>query len=204
MTSSLSAQKLPSYSGLYVKLNATALSVSSASEPWRASEQTVPQWSAGAGVFYVSPSWKKLRLELQLGYESIGSGKLFYYSSGTNEWTRIYDRYRTIPASIMLHRNITASGNWYLNAGMKTAWVMNYEVRHDNIFPGPTSGVILSPDVKRIFSSAIAEIGWMRPHGDIVVTGWYSRMPLINDKNTIARPFGVSLTIKAHVFPSRT
>ncbi len=183
-----------------MKLNACALGITSTTEPWRASEQTIPQWSAGAGFFYVSPDWKKFRLELQLGYESIGSGKLYFYSSAPNEWTRIYDRYRTIPLAVMIHRSITKTESWYVNAGVKTTGVLNYEVRHDNIFPGPTSGIILSPEVKRIFSSAIAEIGWVRPHGDIVITGWYSRLPLIDDKNVRARPFGLALTIKADVF----
>lgn len=194
------SQGMPFYAGLYVKMNASGLNITSTSEPLRAPEKSTMLWSAGAGMFFVSPEWKKFRFETQLGYESIGSGKEYYYNSGSNEWARIYDRYRTVPIALMIRRAITKKGVWYLNAGVRLALVIDHDVKHDQTFPGPPGSIIVSPDVKTTFSSAIAEIGWVRPHGDIVISGWYSRFPLIEDKNVRVRPFGIALTIKAAVF----
>ena len=194
------SQKQPGFGGLLIKLNSSGMVVHSTIEPFRASEQTSLQWSASAGIFYVTPNFKKFRLEAQLGYEAVGSGKEFFYNSQANEWVRIFDQYRTVTASLFLRRSLTKKENWYLNAGVKTSFVFDHLVRHSSTFPGPTSSIILNPEVKRVFSAAAAEIGWIRPKGEIVVSGWYSKMPIIEDKNVTSKPFGLSFTVKAFVF----
>jgi len=193
------SQTAPFTAGVYVKLNSSALKVSSTTDGFRPLIQSNPQWSAGAGFFYNSPDWSRFSLEAQAGIEANGSGQVMYYDSGPGQVTRIYDRYRIIPVSILIRRSLTEKNSFYFSAGIRSSFVMNFSSRHTNVASPATGAIILNPEVEKMFQSVIGEIGWLRPHGDIVLTFWHAFTPILDDAKVKVMPFGLALTIKADV-----
>lgn len=193
------SQTAPFTAGVYVKLNSSALKVSSTTDGFRPLIQSNPQWSAGAGFFYNSPDWNRFSLEAQAGIEANGSGQMFYYDSGTGEVSRIYDRYRIVPISLLIRRSITEKNSFYISAGIKTSFVLGFSSRHTNVASPPAGTIILNPEVEKMFQSVVGEFGWVRPRGDIALTLWHAFTPIIDDAKVEVLPLGLAVTVKADI-----
>lgn len=183
--------------GLFAGLNSSQLSVVSSTGP---SVKSSSQWSAGFGIFCKSPRIGKFRWEAQLASESTGGDKLVWYETADGNWLRIYDRYRTVPLTVLINRFIGVKEKWSLGLGFKSSIVVQYTVRHDNVFPGPSSGLILSPRVQRWFGSPVVQLSHHFPYADVTLSGWYALTPLINEHATTVAPYGVSFVVKVRLF----
>lgn len=182
--------------GFFANLNTSQMNISGEFSP---SFTTGTQWSAGFGIYYKSAVKNMFRVEGQLAFEAIGSGKETYYQRSTNEWIRIYDRYRTIPLTILLLRNLGSEGKWAFGAGVKSSFVFGYVVRHDEPFPYGTSGIVFSPEVKKWFGSPIVQLSRNFAGSTISLNGWYAVTPLIDQYNVTVVPFGISFSVKARL-----
>lgn len=178
-------------------LNTSQMSLTSS---YAGSVTTGVQWSAGFGIYCKSAQVNMFRLEGQIAYEATGSGKETYYQVADEEWVRIYDRYRTIPVSILLVRNIGWKESWSIGIGFKSSFVVGHYVRHENNAPGTISGIIFSPEVFNWFGSPLLQLSHNFPYADVCLSGWYAISPLIEQYGVKAVPYGVAFTVKARIF----
>src|ERR1044072_3431093 len=100
--------------GLIVNLNTFQLTVKGGYGP---SVTSGTQWSAGFGVYCKTETKNMFLSESQLAYEAVGAAREFYFARETDEWVRIYDRYRTIPLSIILNRSLGWKETWSFGLG---------------------------------------------------------------------------------------
>jgi len=161
--------------------------------------QSVAQWSAGGGVYWMSRLRNNVRFELQLGYESTGSGREIYFVTA-NSLTRVYDRYRTVSTVAIARVRLPFWQRLNIGGGIKSNLVINHEVRNKAIMSSPPSVIIISPDVKRLILSGIAEMVVTFPKAEIGIQAWYGFIPLIEENNTKVNASGLSLTVKAYIW----
>jgi len=160
---------------------------------------TGTQWSAGFGIYFKSAVKNRFRLEAESAFEATGSGKETYYERSTYEWVRIYDRYRTIPFTLKLDRSLGETGKWSVGAGFKSSFVVGYSVRHESAVPNGSSGIILSPVVKKWFGSPVIQLTRNFATSDVSLCGWYAISPLIDQYGVTSTPFGISFAVKARL-----
>lgn len=194
----LSAQK-PAYNryvGLMVNLNTSQMNISGGFGP---TITTSTQWSAGVGVVFKSAVKNMFRIEGQLAFEETGSGRATYYERVTNEWIRVYDRYRTLPISVLLLRNLGWEEKWSIAAGFKSSFVVGHALRHESSTSGGNSGVILSPEVKKWFGAPVIQLSRNFPYAEVALNGWYAVSPLIDQLEVRAVPYGISFSVRARI-----
>lgn len=185
--------------GAMINLNTAQMSVSGRYGPTRT---TGTQWSAGFGIYMKTKTVNMLRFEVLLAYEVTGAGKTLYYERMSDEWIRIYDRYRTIPVSLILTRSIGWKESWSAGIGGKSSFVVSHTVRHDSEMPG-ASGIIISPEVRKCFGSGLVQISHHFLYADVSLTGWYAFTPLIDHNGVQVSPYGISFAVKTRLIPDK-
>lgn len=185
--------------GAMVNLNTSQMSVSGG---YGATQTTGTQWSAGFGFYLKTKTVNMLRLEAQLAFEATGAGKALYFERMIDEWIRIYDRYRTIPVSLIVTRSIGWKESWSVGLGGKSSFVVSHAVRHDSEHPG-LSGIVISPDVRKCFGSGVIQISHHFLYADVSLTGWYAFTPLIEYNSVKAVPYGISFAVKKMLVPGK-
>lgn len=183
--------------GLMAGLNTSQLSITGG---YGASVTTGVQWSAGFGMYCKSSEVNMFRLEAQLAFEATGSGKETYYSVDQYDWVRVYDRYRTIPISVLLLRNLGWKESWSIGLGFKSSFVVGHYVRHERETPSSMSGIIYSPDVRKWIGSPVIQLSHNFPYADVSLSGWYAITPLIDQYTVKAVPYGISFAVKVPLF----
>jgi hypothetical protein len=181
--------------GLMAGLNTSVLQVKGGFGP---SETSTPQWTAAFGMYFKSNVKNMYRFEAQAGFEVSGAGREIYYQRSTADFVRIFDRYRTIPVSLLLTRNFGWKETISFGIGFKSSFVLNYTTRH----PGTMSqsGIILTPDVLKWYGSPVAQLSINLLYADVSLCGWYAVTPVIDQFDVVASPYGITLLVKARLF----
>lgn len=139
------------------------------------------------------------RIEGQLAFEETGAARATYYERMTNEWIRVYDRYRTVPLSVLLLRSLGWEEKWSIAAGFKSTFVLGHVLRHESTFPGGISGIIFSPDVKKWFGAPVIQLSRNFLYAEVALNGWYAISPLIDQLEVRAVPYGISFSVRARI-----
>lgn len=181
--------------GLMAGLNTSTLRMSGGFGP---TETSTTQWSAAFGLFFKSKVKNLFRFEVQTGYETIGAGREYYYQRSTGDFVRIFDRYRTIPLTLLLTRNFGWKETISLGVGFKSSFVLNHTVRHSAQFPA--SGIILTPDVLKWYGSPMVQMSANFLYAEISLCGWYAVTPVIDQFDVTASPYGITFLVKARLF----
>jgi hypothetical protein len=127
--SSANVDPWQSHIGLMAGMNTSIMQMKGGFGPHETSGM---QWSAEFGIYFKSQQKNMFRFEVQTGYETAGAGREYFYQRYTSEFVRIYDRYRTIPLTILLTRNFGWKETLSLGAGFKSSFVLNYATRHSS------------------------------------------------------------------------
>lgn len=184
-----------SHIGLMAGMNTSILQMRGGFGPH---ETSTVQWTAAFGLFYKSNVKNMFRFEIQSGFEVTGAGREYYYQRTTDEFVRVFDRYRTIPLSLVLTRNFGWKETISLGAGFKSSFVLNYSVRHSDQLPN--AGIILTPEVLRWYGSPVVQLSANLPYAEVSLVGWYAVTPVIDQFDVTASPYGVTLLVKARLF----
>lgn len=184
--------------GFMAGMNTSILSMKGGLGP---SQTSTMLWTAAFGVYFKSNQKNMYRIEVQSGYVVDGSGREFYYERAEQEFVRIYDRYRTIPLSLILIRNLGWKETISLGLGFRSSFVVSYATRHAGTMQ--QSGMIFSPKPLRCYGSSLIQLSYNFPNADISLCGWYAVTPVIDQFNVRAAPYGLMLLVKARLFNLR-
>jgi hypothetical protein len=181
--------------GLMAGLNTSTLRMSGG---YGAGETSTTQWSATFGMFFKSKEKNMFRFEVQTGYETSGAGREYYYQRSTSEFVRVFDRYRTIPLTVLLNRNFGWKETISFGLGFKSNFIISHTTRH----PGTMdqSGIVLTPDVLTWYGSPVAQISVSLLYAEVSLCGWYAVTPLIDQFGVKAAPYGITFLVKARLF----
>ncbi len=181
--------------GLMAGLNTSTLQMKGGFGPTKTS--TI-QWTAAFGMYYKTKVKNMFRFEIQTGYETAGAGREYYYERSSGEFIRIFDRYRTIPFSMLLTRNLGWKETVSLGLGFKTNFILNHSVRHPGTLDRP--GIIRTPDVLTLYGSPVAQLSLNLLYAEVSLYGWYAVTPVIDHLDVTASPYGITFMVKARLF----
>jgi hypothetical protein len=176
-----------------VGLNAAAIRLSSDSAP---SATTSIQTTPAFGLYYRSAMTRRIPFELRVGYECTGANKEYFYQRSQLEWVRILDRHNTVFIGAMVYTKGIIGGKLRAGLGPKVHYAFRSVVRSENSLPPGASGVIITPQVNKLYPAVTAELMFSLANTDIALNASAAVTPLINDARVKGFPIGAALTVK--------
>ena len=180
-----------SHMGAMVGLTSSQLMISG---PEEATIRSGTLWSAGFGMFLKTADHNQFRGELQIGYSVIGASREILFTTADQKNIRIYDRYKTMPVTVYIIRNLGWKERFSAGLGVRSRAVLGHETRFPD--PDPHTGVIISPPVQRWLGDVTAQFSLNTTFAEIAVSGWYDVNSVVRSSDAHANSAGVELMVK--------